>query len=110
MSAHLPDVVAAFQAAQDARDGAAAAALCAPDVVVTDDGNTYVGNDGVASFVRTAAADFTFTRTLLDAVEESPGSWIVTNRVEGNFPGSPVDLRYRFRLTGNLIATLDIAP
>jgi hypothetical protein len=27
------------------------------------------------------------------------GTWqLVTSRVAGNFPGSPVDLRYRFRL------------
>lgn len=106
----LPALIAAFQAAQDARDAEAATALCAPEVVVTDDGRTYTGRDGVVEFVRTAAAAFTFTRTLLDAVEESPGSWIVTNRVAGNFPGSPVDLCYRFRLDGDLIAALDIAP
>lgn len=109
MSSALPDVIAAFQAAQDLRDGDAAAALCAPDVTVTDDGHTYEGTAGVATFVRTAAAEFTFTRELLGAAEESPGSWIVTNRVAGSFPGSPVDLRYRFRLTGDLISALDIA-
>jgi hypothetical protein len=30
--------------------------------------------------------------------------------VTGDFPGSPVDLRYRFRLEGGLIASLEIAP
>jgi len=29
--------------------------------------------------------------------------------VTGNFPGSPVDLRYSFRLEDNLIASLEIA-
>lgn len=106
----LPALIAAFQAAQDARDPEAATALCAPDVVITDDGHTYAGRDGVVEFVRTAAAAFTFTRTLLDAVEEAPGSWIVTNRVAGDFPGSPVDLHSRFRLAGEQIAALDIAP
>ena len=34
----------------------------------------------------------------------------VTARVTGDFPGSPVDLRYRFRLEGAAIARLEIAP
>jgi len=33
---------------------------------------------------------------------------IVTGRVAGNFPGSPVDLRYTFILAGEKIARLEI--
>ena len=32
----------------------------------------------------------------------------VTARVTGDFPGSPVDLRYRFTLEGATIARLEI--
>jgi len=35
---------------------------------------------------------------------------LVTNRLEGNFPGNVVDLRYEFVLTGDLISRLVIAP
>ena len=35
---------------------------------------------------------------------------VVTGHVAGNFPGSPVDLRYFFRLTGEKIAELEILP
>jgi hypothetical protein len=35
---------------------------------------------------------------------------VVRSRVTGNFPGSPVNLRYRFRLERGLIASLEIAP
>jgi hypothetical protein len=34
----------------------------------------------------------------------------VTGRVTGDFPGSPVDLQYRFTLEGDKIARLEIAP
>jgi hypothetical protein len=33
---------------------------------------------------------------------------IVTNRVTGNFPGSPIDLQFIFGLDGNKIASLEI--
>ncbi len=47
---------------------------------------------------------------LLDATEEGPGQWLVTNHLEGDFPGGVVDLNYRFRLVDDRIAVLVIAP
>jgi len=35
---------------------------------------------------------------------------VVTGRLTGNFPGSPVDLRFAFRLERGRIASLEIAP
>jgi hypothetical protein len=37
-------------------------------------------------------------------------TWLIRNRLEGNFPGNVVDLRYRFELAGDLITALVIAP
>ena len=38
------------------------------------------------------------------------GKTIVTSRLVGNVPGSPVDLRYFFKLEGDKIASLEIIP
>ena len=35
---------------------------------------------------------------------------VVAARLEGTFPGSPVDLRYAFVLAGDRIEELEIAP
>jgi hypothetical protein len=35
---------------------------------------------------------------------------LITNHLEGNFPGGVVDLRYQFALAGDLISTLTISP
>ena len=40
---------------------------------------------------------------------EADGKTIVTGRVSGNFPNSPVELRYAFTLAGGKIARLEIA-
>jgi hypothetical protein len=106
----LPPVIATYQAAHDRRDVATALAQFTADAIVTDDGHTYEGRAGVESFVRTAAAAYTFTRTLLAAEETAPGSWLVTNHLEGDFPGGVVDLRYEFHLTDGHISALHIAP
>lgn len=106
----LPPAIAAYQDAHDRHDVPVALAQFTPDAVVVDDGHTYEGSAGVETFLRAAAAGFTFTRTLVDAVEVAPGQWLVTNHLEGDFPGGTVDLRYRFQMAGDLIARLDIAP
>ena len=43
-------------------------------------------------------------------VEEKDGKTVVTSRLTGNFPGSPVDLRFFFELEGEKIASLEIIP
>jgi hypothetical protein len=108
--AELPPAIATYQAAHDRRDVPTALAQFTPDAVVSDDGHTYEGTAGVEAFLRSAAAEYTFTRTLLGAEETGPDRWLVTNHIEGDFPGGTVDLRYEFRLTGGRIAQLTIAP
>jgi hypothetical protein len=42
--------------------------------------------------------------------EEKDGTTVVTCHLVGNFPGSPVDLRFFFTLAGDKIASLEIFP
>jgi hypothetical protein len=44
------------------------------------------------------------------ASEERDGKTVVMSRLTGNFPGSPVDLRFFFKLDGDRIASLEIIP
>jgi hypothetical protein len=105
----LPDVIVTYQTAHDRRDASTALASFTEDAVVEDDGKTYRGREEVAHWLNAAASEFTFTRTLLSA-EETADGWLVTNHIEGDFPGGQVDLRYAFKLDGALIEQLVIAP
>ena len=42
------------------------------------------------------------------ACEQKDGKIVVTSRLTGNFPGSPVNLRFFFELEGDKIASLEI--
>jgi len=106
----LPTAIATYQAAHDRRDVGTALDQFTADAVVIDDGKNYEGLAGVEDFIRHAASEFTFTRTLLDATQDGPDSWLVTNHLEGDFPGGQVALKYRFRLVDGRIAELVIAP
>ena len=72
-----------------------------------DEGRTYTGLDAIKAWKAAASAAYTYTSEPF-ALEQKEGSHVVTSRVTGNFPGSPVDLRYRFRLERGLIASLEI--
>lgn len=106
----VPEAITVYQAAHDRRDTATALAQFAPTAVVVDDGRTYDGLDAVESFLRTAASEYTYTRTLLTATETAPDRWLVTNHLAGDFPGGQVDLTYEFQLADGLITRLTIAP
>jgi len=106
----LPEVISLYQQAHDRRDTEVALSTFASDARVVDDGHEYRGTDEIRTWLTTATSQFTFTRTLLSAQATGSGEWLVVNRLEGDFPGGVVDLRYRFALTDKLISELIIAP
>src|SRR5436305_10677336 len=95
---HLRDVVSIYQDANDRDDVETALAAFAPNATVVDDGHEYHGRDAVRDWLARASTKFTYTRTLTGSHAIDANSWLVTNRLEGDFPGGVVDLRCRFVL------------
>jgi ketosteroid isomerase-like protein len=108
--AHLPVPVRDFLAAHLARDVDTAAAAFAPDAVVVDDGRTYRGREEVAGFLRHGGGPYTYSTELVGAERVDDTHWVAVNRLEGDFPGGVVELRYRFATSGELVTELVIAP
>ena len=65
------------------------------DATVVDDGHSYVGRAQVLGWLTGPASEFTTTSTWLSVAQDDRAS-VVTIRLAGDFPGSPVDLRYEF--------------
>jgi len=103
----LPEPIAAYFAA-DQRSPEALARCFTAQAVVKDEDHTYTGLDAIKAWKAAASAQYTYT-TEPFALEQQEEFQVVTSRVTGTFPGSPVDLRYRFRLERGLIASLEIA-
>jgi hypothetical protein len=108
MTIHLPQPVAAYFAA-DTADGEAVSRCFSEDGVVIDEKRTHRGRTAIARWKTEASRKYTYVAEPL-AVDESEGRIRVTCRVTGNFPGSPVDLRFFFVLGGDTIASLEIVP
>lgn len=109
MTIELPQGIAAFFAADRKGQGEALSGCFAPDATVVDEGNTYVGRPAIAQWLANASTQYDYTVEPF-AVTQEVGRTIVTSHLVGNFPGSPVNLRYVFALDGSTIARLEIVP
>jgi hypothetical protein len=108
MTLNLPGPIAAYFAAD--RDGAEAVARCFTEAaVVKDGGRTYRGRAAIRQWKEDASTKYQYTSEPL-ACELGDGTVVVTSRLTGTFPGSPVNLRFFFVLKGDQIASLEIIP
>lgn len=106
MQSKLPAPIKAYLAAANARDAGAVAACFTRDAVVRDEGRDWTA---IREWSEEVSRKYHPSVGVLD-VAEAGGKTIVTGRVSGNFPGSPLDLRHIFTLEGDKIARLEIVP
>jgi ketosteroid isomerase-like protein len=103
---HLPPPIAAYFAA-DTSDANAVARCFSESAVVIDERREHRGRPAITRWRAEATARYHYTSEPL-AVDVSGSEVTVTARVTGDFPGSPVELKYRFTLEGASIARLEI--
>lgn len=108
MTLNLPVPVAAYFIADEA-DGEAVARCFTDHAVVKDEGHTYNGRLAIKTWKEDTSARYVYTCEPLKS-EQQNGKVVVTCRLTGNFPGSPVDLRFFFELAGDQIASLEVIP
>lgn len=109
MVINLPEPVAAYLAAEKAKDTDATARCFAENGTVRDEGNEYRGRDAIRKWKADADAKYQYVLQPLDVQADGP-KVTVRARVAGNFPGSPVELEHTFELSDNKIASLEIRP
>lgn len=108
MTLNLPAPVANYFIA-DELDGEAVARCFTDDAVVKDEGHVHNGHAAIKKWKQDTSAKFSYTIEPL-ACDEQNGKVVVTCHLTGNFPGSPVDLRFFFALAGEKIAALEVVP
>lgn len=109
MAIKLPSVIADYFAADRHADAQAISRCFAPAAVVIDEGKSHIGRAAIAQWMANASTQYSYTVEPFALVHEGDHT-VVTSHLTGNFPGSPVDLRYRFMIDGNQITRLEIAP
>jgi hypothetical protein len=108
--AAVPPEITDYLDAREARNAEAALAHFTPDASVTDEGNTYTGRSGIASWITNAAAEYTYTVELTAAAQLDSDHFDLLHHLEGDFPGGVADLHFRFALRDGHITQLVIEP
>jgi hypothetical protein len=99
----LPEPIAAYFNA-DKRDVEAIARCFRADALVKDEGRIHAGISAIRRWKTAALTKYTYTSEPL-AIERRDGMTVVTSRLR-DFPGSPTDLRFFFRLERGKLASL----
>jgi ketosteroid isomerase-like protein len=104
----LTGPVANYIAAANSHDVEAVTAIFADDAVVRDEGQNRQGIAAIRQWAEEVSRKYRPTVEALD-VTQTDGKTILSGRVSGDFPGSPIELRYAFTLNGGKIERLEIA-
>ncbi|MDF2696995.1 MAG: hypothetical protein K0S65_5378 [Labilithrix sp.] len=107
-STGLPAPIASYFESETT-DAEALARCFTEDATVLDEGHEHRGRAAIAAWNAGVNAKYALTTELLETEGDGEHT-TVRAKVTGNFPGSPVELRFRFTLAGAHIARLEIAP
>jgi Domain of unknown function (DUF4440) len=105
----LPDVITRYFEADARRDTEAILALFGEEAIVVDEGEAHNGLRGIRSWREEVASTYEYTTEVVDARRISEDEYVLTGRLEGNFPGGTADVTWHFTLDGDHINRLHIA-
>ena len=106
MNIKLPKPIAAFFEAHNTGKTDSFKALFAEDAIVCDEDHKYHG-DAITAWIDAAIAKYQPQAEITSLLPDGEQT-VATAQVSGNFPGSPVQLHYRFTLRNDKIAALTI--
>ena len=107
MTVKLPKPLSEYFTAANTDNADRVADCFTEDAVVRDEGRDIRGKGAVRAWAEETRRKYRFHAEVM-AVEEAVDRTVVTAHLTGDFPGNPVDLRYRFKLTGAKIMALEI--
>ncbi|MFI7670393.1 nuclear transport factor 2 family protein [Nocardia sp. NPDC049526] len=108
----LPEIIIRYTGGHRAHDSATTITAFTDEATVVDDGHIYHGIAAIEQWLGQSSTEYTYTIEPIAAQVIDNTHYVVTQHLEGNFPGGTVDLRYQFTLNGNgtLIEQLTIEP
>src|SRR5262249_2440338 len=107
MKTQIPEIIQTYFRASNADDIEGLVSCFSADAVVSDENETHRGSAAIKGWSVNVRKKYQFKAEVLRAVE-NPGAVVVTAKLSGTFPGSPVDLDFKFALKGNQISSLEI--
>ncbi len=103
----LPPTIATYFDADRAEDLDAFMSCFSNEARVHDEREDHVGHEAIRAWKLASRQKYQYTSTPL-SVRQDGNTVIVHSRLEGTFPGSPVEVDYHFGLNDGLITSLRI--
>ena len=107
MQSDVPGIVAAYFAAEKAKDSRRLSQCFHEDALVRDEGRDHRGVTAIMAWHRDANKTYRYIVEPLDA-SVSGTTVVVRTRVTGNFPGGVAELRCTFTLAEDRIISLEM--
>src|SRR6266446_8806484 len=102
----LPEPLESYFEAVNREDVEAMLVSFAANAVVKDEGKTRSGIAELREWIEEVTGKYHPRFEVADVVEDDAGTVVVIGLVSGAFPGSPIRLRYTFRLSEGKITHL----
>jgi ketosteroid isomerase-like protein len=103
----LPQVLGDYFAAANARDPDRVAACFTEGASVRDEGKNIQGRESIRAWAEESGRKYRYSADVR-SIKQGDGGTVVVAHLTGDFPGSPIDLSYCFKLSGELISDLQI--
>ncbi|MCL6697575.1 nuclear transport factor 2 family protein [Sphingomonas sp. NSE70-1] len=107
MPPELQPPVSTYFEASNAHDAEAVASLFTPDGWVHDERQDHRGTEAIRGWAEETFRQYAMVQTPGQARAEGSNT-VVTAEVSGTFPGSPIELDFRFMVEGERIRELKI--
>jgi len=107
MRTKLPDVISTYIETSNSRDTERFGALFRADAVVHDEGQEHHGVTAIKKWLASTAGKYAFTLTPV-RLSRKEKEVVLTAKMAGDFPGSPISARFHFVLDQGKIAKLEI--
>jgi hypothetical protein len=107
MSIALPAPIDLYFASENTHDPSAIDLCFVADAIVHDEGKTITGVAAIKAWRVETGEKYRHTNEPL-SVSALDGKVIVTSKISGQFPGSPIQLDHVFQIEGGRITALEI--
>jgi ketosteroid isomerase-like protein len=107
MKTQIPEIIETYFRASNADDIDGLVSCFSMDAAVIDENETHRGAAAIKAWSVNVRTKYKFKAQVLRATQK-PGAIVVTAKLSGTFPGSPIDLDFKFALKGNEISSLEI--
>ena len=105
---NLPETIQKLVDAQNRHDSDAFTANFSNEAVVYDEGEIHTGLEQIRQWNEKTGERYNTHMSPLEIIDSKDGDVVVVMNISGTFEGSPIHLKFNFKIDNGLITSLKI--